>query len=76
VSDWDFLHEMNDRGYSTEDIADAAACGYPSYPRGKQLVHLWPDWHRYWPMPGCKWCFVRRGRNWRLRKKTALECAY
>ena len=28
VSDWDFLHEMNDRGFSAEDIADAAAVGY------------------------------------------------
>lgn len=27
VSDWDFLHEMHDRGYSAEDIADAAATG-------------------------------------------------
>ena len=28
MSDWDFLYEMNDRGYSAEDIAGAAACGY------------------------------------------------
>lgn len=28
MSDWDFLHEMHDRGYSAEDIADAAGCGY------------------------------------------------
>lgn len=28
MSDWDFLHEMHDRGYSSDDIADAAACGY------------------------------------------------
>jgi hypothetical protein len=27
VSDWDFLHDMHDRGYSPEDIADAAATG-------------------------------------------------
>ncbi|MBC7705460.1 MAG: hypothetical protein H7274_16125 [Rhodoferax sp.] len=27
MSDWDFLHEMHDRGYSAEDIADAAASG-------------------------------------------------
>ena len=27
MSDWDFLYEMNDRGYSAEDIAGAAACG-------------------------------------------------
>ena len=28
MSDWDFLHEMHDRGYSAADIADAAGCGY------------------------------------------------
>lgn len=28
MSDWDFLHEMHDRGYSADVIADAAACGY------------------------------------------------
>lgn len=28
MSDWDFLHEMRERGYSPADIADAAACGY------------------------------------------------
>lgn len=28
MSDWDFLHEMHNRGYSAEQIADAAACGY------------------------------------------------
>ncbi len=28
MSDWDFLHEMHDKGYSAEDIADAAAVGY------------------------------------------------
>lgn len=27
MSDWDFLHDMHDRGYSPEDIADAAASG-------------------------------------------------
>lgn len=27
MSDWEFLHEMHDRGYSAEDIADAAASG-------------------------------------------------
>jgi hypothetical protein len=27
MSDWDFLYEMNERGYSAEDIADAAASG-------------------------------------------------
>jgi len=28
MSDWDFLHEMKDRGYSAEEIADAAGAGY------------------------------------------------
>jgi len=28
MSDWDFLHDMNNEGYSPEQIADAAACGY------------------------------------------------
>lgn len=28
MSDWDFLHEMHDCGYSADAIADAAACGY------------------------------------------------
>ncbi len=27
MSDWDFLHEMNARGYSAQDIADAAGSG-------------------------------------------------
>lgn len=28
MSDWDFLHEMHDQGYSADDIAHAAAVGY------------------------------------------------
>lgn len=28
MSDWDFLHEMHNVGYSPDQIADAAACGY------------------------------------------------
>lgn len=28
MSDWDFLHDMHNAGYSPEQIADAAACGY------------------------------------------------
>ena len=28
MSDWDFLHDMHDRGYSADEIADAAGCGY------------------------------------------------
>jgi len=27
MSDWEFLHEMRERGYSQEEIADAASCG-------------------------------------------------
>jgi hypothetical protein len=27
MSDWDFLHDMHNEGYSPEQIADAAACG-------------------------------------------------
>ena len=27
MGDWDFLYEMQQRGYSSEDIADAAGCG-------------------------------------------------
>lgn len=27
MGDWDFLYEMNERGYSSEEIADAAASG-------------------------------------------------
>ena len=28
MSDWDFLHDMHNSGYSHQQIADAAACGY------------------------------------------------
>lgn len=28
MGDWDFLHEMRDRGYSQEAITGAMACGY------------------------------------------------
>jgi len=28
MSDWDFLHDMHHSGYSPQQIADAAACGY------------------------------------------------
>ena len=27
MSDWDFLYEMNERGYSPEEIVDAAGSG-------------------------------------------------
>lgn len=28
MSDWDFLHDMHDKGYSAAEISDAAAIGY------------------------------------------------
>ena len=28
MSDWDFLHDMYNEGYSADEIADAAAIGY------------------------------------------------
>ena len=28
MSDWDFLHDMHNEGYSSDQIADAATCGY------------------------------------------------
>jgi len=28
MSDWDFLHDMHNDGYSAEQIADASTCGY------------------------------------------------
>jgi len=31
MGDWDFLYEMNERGYSPEEIADAAASGVAPY---------------------------------------------
>jgi hypothetical protein len=31
MGDWDFLYEMNERGYSPEEIADAAASGAAPY---------------------------------------------
>lgn len=31
MSDWDFLHDMHQEGYSPDQIRDAAACGYNPY---------------------------------------------
>lgn len=28
MSDWDFLHDMHNAGYTADEIADAAGCGY------------------------------------------------
>ena len=36
MRDWDFLHEMHNRGYSSADIADAAGCGYAPW----EAVHI------------------------------------
>jgi hypothetical protein len=40
MSDWDFLHDMHDQGYSPEAIADAAAVGYAPWER----VYLSKEW--------------------------------
>ena len=42
MSDWDFLHDMHDRGYSAEDIADAAACGYAPW-EAKYIDLQWAE---------------------------------
>src|SRR5690554_3445433 len=34
MSDWDFLHDMHNEGFSLEQIADAAACGYNPWEHG------------------------------------------
>jgi hypothetical protein len=40
MGDWDFLYEMNERGFSPEEIADAAACGYAPY----ETLSIDSDW--------------------------------
>lgn len=42
MGDWDFLYEMNARGYSSEDIADAAACGVAPW-QWKDINIDWDD---------------------------------
>lgn len=42
MSDWDFLHEMRDRGFSAEDIADAAGVGYAPWDQ-PYLDRAWID---------------------------------
>lgn len=42
MSDWDFLHEMHDQGFSAEDIADAAAVGYAPWEK-PYLSRAWID---------------------------------
>lgn len=42
VSDWDFLHDMHDHGYSAKDIADAAACGVAPW-QWKYINRAWAE---------------------------------
>lgn len=41
MSDWDFLYDMRHAGYSPEQIADAAACGYN--PWEERIREEWVD---------------------------------
>lgn len=43
MSDWDFLHDMQYAGYSAEQIADAAACGYNPWEWSPVLDEEFPD---------------------------------
>lgn len=49
MSDWDFLYDMHNDGYSPEQIADAAACGYnpwewqPIHEEESPAGYLQPD---------------------------------
>ena len=42
MGDWDFLYEMNERGYSAEEIADAAGCGVAPW-QWKYVDREWVD---------------------------------
>lgn len=42
MSDWDFLYEMNERGYSPEEIADAASSGAAPW-EWEQISAEWVD---------------------------------
>lgn len=44
MSDWDFLYEMHERGYSPEEIADAAGCGVAPWER-EYISGEWIDSH-------------------------------
>lgn len=44
MSDWDFLHDMHHSGYSPEQIADAAACGYNPWEWTPVLENELPAW--------------------------------
>ncbi len=49
MSDWDFLHDMYNDGYSPEQIADAASCRHnswewqPIYEKELPAGHSQPD---------------------------------
>ncbi|KRA16804.1 hypothetical protein [Lysobacter sp. Root604] len=40
MGDWDFLYEMRERGYSPQDIADAASCGAAPW----ELKYIDQEW--------------------------------
>ena len=42
MSDWDFLHDMHNDGFSAEQIADAAACGYNPWEWQPLPENEWP----------------------------------
>lgn len=42
MGDWDFLYEMRERGYSPEEIADAASCGVAPW-QWKDIDREWVD---------------------------------
>ena len=42
MSDWDFLHEMRDQGYSADDIALAAGVGYAPW-EDAHISRQWVD---------------------------------
>ncbi|HFD32810.1 MAG TPA: hypothetical protein ENJ28_08920 [Gammaproteobacteria bacterium] len=44
MSDWDFLHDMNNEGYSPEQIADAAACGYNPWENIEEFIEDEGGW--------------------------------
>lgn len=43
MSDWEFLHEMTERGYSAEEIADAAASGAAPW-EWESIDRAWIDY--------------------------------
>lgn len=51
MSDWDFLHQMHDLGYSAENIAEAAAVGYAPWDEA-YLSKEWIDAELDVKLPG------------------------